>query len=611
MTRVWRGAIALALVAAATGADGASAQEYLPFEALTDELESLAGSSDKASLRSLGESHEGRDVWLMTLGSPDGPPLETRPGLLVVGNLQGDHVVGSTLAVEAIRYLLAADGTDDDVTRLLAENVVYVVPRLNPDGAEAMFGDVTRDRRGNVFPWDDDNDGRIDEDGPDDLNGDGLVTLMRVPDPAGAFLLDPDEPRLLKRADPAAGEDGTFTLYLEGRDDDGDGFYNEDAADGVDLDRNFQHAYPYWAADAGRYMVSEPESRALMDFVVANRNIAAVLTFGLTDNLVTPPDARGALAGARMPDLAAFAAESNDGIDDVGVFRTGGGGFGFGFGGGPQLRGAQPGRDNDPNAGRRPSTTVHQADQDYYATVSRAYRELTGIEEVGLHREPAGAFFEFGYFHYGVPSFSTPGWGLPEAGGDEGEGEGGGARARSEGGLDAQLLARLEGAGIDAFVPWESVQHPTLGAVEVGGFRPYVLTNPPEAELAALGEAHGAFVARLGGMLPRVRIVDTSVTAHGGGVFTVEATIENSGYLPTSLRHGVVAGAVDATLVQIQVEPDAIVTGDDKSATVERLEGSGSRQTFSWLIRGDSGDRVEIRLRAQKGGSDTATVTLG
>ena len=612
MRRARRLAPLVTILALAGGGLPIAAQEYQPFDDLSRELRSLASSSDRATLNAIGESLEGREIWALTLGAPQGAPMETRPGILLVGNLEGDHLVGSALAVEAARYLLAADGQDEDVTRLLEDNVVYVVPRLNPDGAEAFFGSVQWDRLGNARPHDDDNDGRVDEDGPDDLNGDGVVTLMRVPDPAGAFMPHPDEPRLMKRADPAEGEAGGWTLYWEGRDDDGDGFYNEDAPGGVDLNRNFQHAYPYWEADAGAHMVSEPETRALMDFVIAHRNIAAILTFGRTDNLVTAPDARGTLAGARTLDLAAFADASFDDIHATGVFRVAGRGFGR-FGGGPRLRGAQPGRDNDPNAGRRPSTAVHRNDVDYFAEAAAAYREITGIESTGVHRAPEGAFFDFGYFHFGVPSFSTPGWAMPAPAEEETEAEARPGRSSAPGGgpFDARLLHGLEGSGVDAFVDWTPFQHPTLGEVEIGGFRPYVTVNPPAEMLGELGEAHGRFVARLGGMLPRVRIVDTDVTAHGGGIFTVEATVENGGYFPSALQHGVVARAVDPVLVQIQVDQEDILTGDDKSHTIPRLEGSGTRETVAWVIRGDAGDRVEIRLRAQKGGSDTATVTLG
>ena len=614
-------------LALAAPTDGLHAQSeaYLDFEALTTELRSLVNGSDMVSMRSLGASHEGREIWLLEIGNPAGPALDTRPGLLVVGNLAGDHLVGSSLAVDIVRYFLTADAADEDVAKVLDEQVVYVVPRLNPDGAEAMFARVRNGRRGNAQAFDDDNDGRVDEDPPEDLNGDGIITVMRVPDPSGSYIIDPDEPRLMRSADATEGESGAYTLYWEGTDSDGDGYLNEDGPGGVDLNRNFQHAYPYWQRDAGQHMVSEPETRALMDFVVAHRNIAAILAFGHSDNLVTPPDAGGNLADAAVLDLAAFAGASNADALDQGVFRVGGGGGGFGFGfggggGGSRLRGAQPGADNDPSSGRRPATTVNERDRKYFETVSDAYKEITGITSVGINREAEGAFFQFGYFQFGVPSFSTQGWALPEAASEESDdepaeaggraGQGRGADADGAASTDAKVLAALEGAGIDAFVDWTSFAHPDLGEVEIGGFRPYAAVNPPADELAELGSAHGAFAVRLAGMIPRVEIADTEVENHGGGVFTVSVEVANTGYFPTSLQHGVVSRSVRPTIVQIQVPPEAILTGAAKTSTVQRLEGSGARERFSWVIRGQQGTSVEIRVRSQKGGTATATVML-
>lgn len=640
------GAVVLGLLGAVTSAAAQSA-EYLNFDGLTRELRALTSNADRARLRSIGRSHDGRDIWMVEIGSPAGAPLDTRPALLVVGNLSGDHLVGSALAMETVRYLLA--GGDTAAATVLASQVVYVVPRIDPDGAEAMFAATKRDRRGNARPFDDDNDGRVDEDPGEDLNGDGLVTVMRRADPSGDYMVHPDDPRLMKRADAARGESGAFTLYVEGQDTDGDGWLNEDGAGGVDLDRNFQHAYPYWERDAGPHMVSEPETRALLDFVLAHRNIGAILTYGHTDNLVTPPDARGNLAEATVLDLPAFALASNAELFDKGVFATGprgfggGGGFGpFGGGGQPQLRGAQPGRDNDPAAGRRPATTVNAGDLTYFETVSKAYKDITGIAKVGVHRAPQGAFFQYGYYQFGVPSFSTQGWGLPEqrraadstrtdrppGGGAEGQPGGRGrppaggpqagraaqgqaARAGApQAGADATILRALDSAGVDAFVAWIPFTHPDLGPVEIGGFRPYAVTNPPPADLAELGRKHGAFTVRLAGMLPRVRIVDTKVTSHGGGVFTITAEVENAGYFPTALQHAVVARAVHPTTVQILVPPEAVLTGAAKASTIQRLDGSGAREKFTWVIRGQQGSTVEIRARSQKGGTTTATVTL-
>ncbi len=620
-TWAWSLAALAAASLALPGNAPAQASSYLDHEALTRELRALTQGSELVRMHSLAKTPGGRDVWMLEVGNPAGARLDERPGVLVVGNLEGNHLVGSALALEGVRYLVR-HASEETVKKALDTQVFYVFPRLNPDGAEAMFSRVKWDRRANARPFDDDNDGRTDEDGPEDLDGDGYVTVMRVKDPSGAYLPDPADARVMKRADASKGESGTYTLYLEGTDDDGDGFFNEDGPGGVDLNRNFQHEYPYWQRDAGPYMVSEKESRALMDFVVAHRNIAAIVTFGETDNLVTPPDSRGALAAAKILDLPSFAAASNEGVFEQGVFtqavvqR-----FGGRRGGTDEfLRGALPGRGNDPGSGQRPATMVASEDQPYFQAVSDAYKRITGIRSVPVHRTPQGTFFQFGYFQYGVPSFSTPGWGLPAA--EEAESaerpqspERAGAPERrrpaeATAGADAQILKALDALGVEAFADWKAFRHPTLGEVEIGGFLPYVATNPPAAQLPDLGEKHGRFLVELAGMLPRVRIAEAEVTANGGGVFTVEVAVENTGFLPTSTQHGVTSGAVGPVQVQIQVDPSDILTGADKTVTVAKLDGSGARERWTWVIRGRQGERLEIKLYSQKAGTDVATLTL-
>jgi len=639
--------VLLALTLAMPGPGQGQTASYLDHDGLTRELRSLVNSSNLASMESLGTTLGGRDVWMVQVGNSSGTPFDERPAVLVVGNLEGDHLVGSHLALEAIRYLVG-NAQDEAVQAALGDHVFYVFPRLNPDGAEAMFAAVKWGRKTNALPYDDDNDGRTDEDGAEDLNGDGYITVMRVADPAGAYMVDPDDTRLMKRADATKKETGGYTLYWEGTDEDGDGFINEDGPGGVDLNRNFQHEYPYKQADAGRYMVSEVESRALMDFVIAHRNIGAILTFGETDNLVTPPDSRGSLAGAKVPDLPIFADASNADIFRVGVFAAGGGGGRGGRGGGGggiYLRGAQLGSDNDPNSGTRPITTVATQDLVYFEAASEAYKRITGIENVPVHRTPEGAFFQYGYYQYGVPSFSTLGWGVPSTGGGGAQrarptaepvaaaaptgragagaagGRAGGGRAGGGAGAQANparggsgagggILAGMEAAGIDAFVDWTSFQHPELGEVEIGGFMPYATTNPPVEQVAELGEKHGEFLVELAGMLPRVRIADTEVEAHGGGLFTVTVQVENTGFMPTSLQHGSRSRSVGPTLLQIQIDDDDILSGAAKTASVGILAGSGSREEVTWFIRGREGAEVTLTLRSMKAGHDTATITL-
>lgn len=603
---------ALALLALAASAQ-AQSPAYLDHASLTRELRTLVtASSRNAKLTSLGTTLGGREIWVVEIANPGGKPVAERPGVLMVGNLEGDHLVGSSHALESVRYLLT-NTTNPAVKQVLDQQVVYIFPRLNPDGAELSFASVKTGRKGNAKPYDDDNDGRVDEDGPEDLNGDGVISVMRVKDPAGEYMVDPADPRTMKKADASKGEVGTHKLYWEGIDSDGDGFINEDGPGGVDLNRNFQHDYPYFDADAGPHMISEKESRALMDFVISHRNIGAILTYGHSDNLVTAPDAQGRMAAPTSIGLPTFADASNTKVFESGMLAS----PQVPFGAATRTRGAQVGADNNPASGRRPDTTVNRLDIEYFKAVSEAYRTITGIKTVAPARRARGAFFQYGYFQYGVPAFSTPGWSIvavaaapaPAPGAAApATGGGGGAAAAATG--DAPILKSLDGAGFNAFVPWSAYKHAELGDVEIGGFRPYVSSNALAKDLPELGRKHGEFLVKLATMLPRVRIAKTEVKAHGGGLFTVTAEVENTGFFPASLQQGVITGAVKATLVQIDVPSESIVTGSPKSVRLPTLAGSSSRQKVTWVIRGKPDANVAITVLAQKGGTDSTTVTL-
>jgi hypothetical protein len=241
--------------------------------------------------------------------------------------------------------------------------------------------------------------------------------------------------------------------------------------------------------------------------------------------------------------------------------------------------------------------TVATGDLVYFKAVSDAYKEITRIENVPVHRTPEGALFQYGYFQFGVPSFSTPGWGIPA--GKAGAGDG-----------DGKLLSALDSAGVDAFEDWTDFQHPELGEVEIGGFLPYVTHNPPADQLPELGRKHGEFLVKLAEMLPRARIAEAKVEARGGGVFAVTVEVENGGFFPTSTRHGVTSRSVGPTSVQIQVDADDILTGADKTTSVGVLTGSGTREEVTWVIKGRQGAQVEIKLLSEKSGQDSRTVTL-
>jgi hypothetical protein len=607
---------------------------YHNYDAMTRSLRSIASSrADLARLVSIGKSPEGRDIWVLEIGNNSGTPVSERPALLIVANLEGNQLVGSELSLKIANYLLDNYDSDVAVKDRLENAVFYILPRANPDGAERMFADLQTGQSGNTRPMDDDNDGRVDEDGPEDLNGDGYISVMRAPDPMGDYMVDPADDRLLKKADPSKGESGAFKVYWEGTDNDGDGFYNEDASGGVNLNRNFQHEYPYYKRGSGPHMVSEQETRAIMDFVIDHRNIASILTFGPHDNLVNAPNSKGELTAAKDLMIRAFADASYEEARTTGVFaapRRGG----FFFGGGQQ----DQSRTGRPSSGRKPETTVNKDDQEYFKSVSEKYKEIVGVSALPATETPAGAFFEYGYYQFGVPSFATPGWApsvkgdadstavdTTAAAGETGRARGpsggrgaAGAGARGNGSgnggeeasIDVTLAKWMDAAGVDGFVPWSTYSHPTLGDVEIGGFKPYEFANPPMETVDELGPKHGAFVVSLASLFAKVQIAKTEVTDHGGGVFRIKAEVENAGYLPTSTAHGVTSRSVKPTMVQLDIEPEALLSGDAKTSFFPAMDGSGKRSDFEWIISGRRGDTVELRVVSQKGGSDTARIRL-
>ncbi len=650
----------LAVIGGEPSAEQAAAQDasrapavpgarHLTHAALEADLKALAAAHPgTATLVEMGKTAGGRRLWSLEIAAPGASPVAVRPGILLVANLAADQVAGSTLALGVARALLTSG--DEGVRRQLAACVFYVVPRLDADGTEAAFAPLAAPRRGNLTPFDDDNDGRLDEDPPEDLNGDGVITTMRVKDPAGPFAPARDDARLMKRGESQKGEAGGWAVYWEGVDSDGDGFVNEDGVGGVELDRNFPHQYPAYTPGAGRFMVSEEESRALLDYVLARRNIAAVVTFGATDTLVGGPVVGG--GSSRTPpamDLAAFADEATTAALSVGIVRDTppvpyqpGGIFDDAFDQ-PAPRPPAP-----PSNATRPATSIETADLEIFKHVSERYKEITGIRQLPPTRRAAGALHEWAYFQFGVPGFSTPGATLPAPGAAAGTppgapanvppatapvpGPGGSAdRPPSPGegpsspsgspaaappagpgaaagdGDDSRLLAWVGASRADAFIPWAPFQHATLGAVEIGGWRPFAAVPSPAA-VTPLVEPHVRFLVELSTYVPRVAVASLTATRLGGGLYRIRAEVENRGRWPTTLQHAIVARAVKPTLVQIDVEPPSIVSGAAHNQFFPTIAGSGRRERLEWIVRAGPGQSVTVRVVAQKGGTASQTV---
>ena len=196
--------------------------------------------------------------------------------------------------------------------------------------------------------------------------------------------------------------------------------------------------------------------------------------------------------------------------------------------------------------------------------------------------------------------------GFPQRGAGRPAGDGGGAAEA----IDRRLLQWMDAEKVDGFVAWTPFKHPTLGDVEIGGFRPYVTVNPPAAKIAELGSAHAKFALHLSSLFAKVRVAKAEAESLGGAIFRVTAEIENTGFLPTALAHGAAARAVKPVMVQLGVPPASIISGVEKTIAVPALAGSGSRRSFEWVITGAPGTSITLTVVSQKSGSDRATIAL-
>ncbi|WP_286745008.1 M14 family metallopeptidase, partial [Roseivirga sp. UBA1976] len=224
------------------------AQEYTTLPQQAQRLRNLANSSNMASLKSLTKTLGGKDIWMLTLGKGD---AESKPAIAVVGGVEGSHL----LSVEmALRF---AEGIISDHSDVLDNTTFYVFPNMSPDAYEQYFAALKWERSGNARPTDDDRDGRLNEDPFDDLDGNGMITWMRVEDPTGDWITHPADSRIMIKADRSKGEKGMYKVFTEGRDNDLDGTFNEDGEGGIHFRKNLTYEYPYFVAGSGEHSVSE------------------------------------------------------------------------------------------------------------------------------------------------------------------------------------------------------------------------------------------------------------------------------------------------------------------------------------------------------------------
>lgn len=536
-------------------------------EQLLRELHALY--PELTELYSIGKSYEGRDLWVMEVTAEGTGPASEKPALYLDGGIHSGELTGSQVALYVMGQLLTGYGRDPAMTEILQRYAFYVRPKFNPDGSDlALIHDQSL--RSTVHPWDDDEDGIADEDPNEDLNRDGWITNMRIPDPEGDWYAHPQDDRVMVRVSggrggAAAGRvpEGArrYRVVAEGVDNDGDGRTGEDGVGGIDMNRNFPRNWEreHLQSGAGPFPLSEPETFAAVKFIEAHPNITAIVHGHTSGGFVYR------LPSASAPSL--FPPEDLRLIEHLGEAYT-----------------ESTGRPVEPSS-------THPTDHRY------------------------GTLISWGYWDQGiigwVPEYS-PG---PEAWVRDYDGDGE---------IDPLEEMRFndEELGGRYFSAWEPFQHPALGEVEIGGWHSkFWGQNPPAEFLEAECRAQMPWILYLVRQSPRLVMDDPSVTPMGDGRYRVRATLRNEGYLPTSVTgRGAVGQTTASGAIRSQVVRPPWVTLGVQGASIDEGPGrislrhlAGSNpfladvgvpsETVEWVVRvREAPAYIQVTGRADKGG---------
>jgi hypothetical protein len=499
-------------------------------------------------LYSIGTSYEGAELLVMEVTNRSTGPAEEKPGFYVDGNIHSGELTGSAVTLYLMGQLLDRCGTDPQITGLVDRLVFYLRPKFNPDGADlALLHDQSL--RSTVRPWDNDNDGSADEDPPEDLNGDGFITSMRIPDPDGRMRQSEEDPRILVRRRPGEDSGRFYRVVSEGIDNDSDGRVNEDGIGGIDMNRNFPRNWelPYLQSGAGPYPLSEPETRATVEFIDSHPNITGIVHNHTSGGFVY-----------RLPSAS------------------------------------------DP-------TKFDTDDLALILELGSVYTEMTGRPVVPSSTDPTrhryGTLISWAYWDQGIIGWVPEYWPGIEAD-EDGDGQ------TSE--LERMRFNDRELGG-QYFVDWTPFEHPEFGAVEIGGWRSkFVSQNPPPELLEAECALQIPWILYLAEQSPRLEADEPVIRDLGASRFEVTLTVRNTGFLPTNLtRRGREARVVEPVVAEITMEGCRLVEGE-RRAVLGHLAGrypdhappAPSVATARWIVESESETpTIRIAVTSEKGGT--------
>lgn len=526
----------------------------------------------------IGRSHEGRDIWLVVATRRDTGADTDKPAVWIDGNIHAGELTASTACLYFLKTLEEHDGRREDVTRLLDTRALYVCPRVNPDGAEWALADRPRHIRSSTRPYPYDEDA-VDGLDVEDVDGDGRVLMMRIPDPNGPYKAHPADARLMTPRDPAESGGRYWRVMPEGRlaGFDGVEIRVNRQKEGLDLNRNFPSGWrqEYQQAGAGPYPVSEPETRAVVDFIVNHPNLCAAVSFHTHSGVILRP----------------FSGEPDDNMpaEDLWLYKL---------------------------FGRKASEVT-------------GYPAISIFHDFKYHpKQVISGGFDWVYEHLGQFFWTVEIWApVKEAGIEDYHMIDWYREHPPED--DLKLLAWSDRElGGEGYVTWYPFEHPQLGPVELGGWNKIAtFRNPPRQYIEREVKRFPDWLVWQSLTTPRLEVLSATAERLGADTWRVRLVAQNTGYLPTyATKRALDRQVVRGVIYEIGLPEGASLVAGKRRVEGGQLEGRANKvtlQTFlpdplvtadrgqcEWTVRAPRGAKIALSARHERAGAAATTVTL-
>lgn len=556
---------------------------YYVYEELSKTLQELAADyPELIKVHSICHTPDNHEVWAAEITNYKTGDVLEKPAYYVDGNHHAGEVTGSMAALHLVVTLVQGYGVNETITKLLDSSAVYVIPRITPDGAEVYLTTYHQLRSVNRnYPLEEWGPGLH----PADMDGDGVIRMMRIEDPNGVWKAMDKDPRIMVKRSPSDFGGTYYNVYPEGEIIGYDGVNIKMAEEkwGLDFNRN----YPLgWFPEnrqpgAGAYPLSNPEIKAVADFVISHPNIGCAVSYHTTGGCyIYPP-------------------------------------------------------------GTEPSKKANQRDMKMFQEIGAMATEETGYGCFNIFDAfltdtvnfSSGAFDDWMYQSQGIPTYTAELWDLQYRAGVPD------VYPRTEPISDAEAAERMykcyqwidENVKNNKAVPivdWTEFEHPQLGKVEIGGLDfKFTWQNCPNGYLEQEVQKNTNFCLRMAQTLPKLSIDAMTAEQNAEGVYTISAKVRNSGYLPSFICNEAKRLKVDQPLMAILSTDAELLSGkaEEKMGHLEGFSGVDSSYGYNmirtknhdpfvkelkWIVKAAAGTSVKLTVGNAKSGSVSAEIKL-